>query len=176
VSRSMRSYFRISQVNKNDRDPLGMPLIRVHARRLTVEVNYDGAKIAAAPRTMQAIAKDIAKHSKDVADSLDRINSTLTALTLNWSSNSQKEADDLNHRWSEAMQKLFGSKGDPDAGVLNAIADGIGFTAGNYGKAETGVKKLFDDFVSKLSGGDADKNAVPVDHLDKNETAITADY
>jgi uncharacterized protein YukE len=142
-----------------------------------VEVDYDASRIAVAPKDMNAIATDVTNLSQDIANSLDHIRSTVEVLFLtDWKGRSQQEADELNNRWSTMMKKLFGTKEEPDIGVLSAIADGIGFAADNYGKAESGLTAAFHKFADGLSGGAGDKNAVPKDELDTNKTAITADY
>ncbi|GLZ16206.1 hypothetical protein Acsp04_64410 [Actinomadura sp. NBRC 104425] len=134
------------------------------------------------PAGIKTTATEVLRLAQEIADALDRIVQSLNALTATgWQGMTQQEAEDFNNRWMEVMKALFGTKENPESGVLNAIASGIGTAGDNYDKGETGLTDIWAKFAAGLPSGDGTSDQPPskeppADVLDTNKTAITADY
>lgn len=152
----------------------------------TGTTDYDHVRLMAiGPGGITGAATNVKKHAQEVADALGRVIVALEALTAGgWQGATQREAEDFNARWTTVTQDLFGTKENPETGVLNAIAGGIGTAGANYNKAELGLNDLWKKFAGGLApdgGGDGKDDPPPskeppADVLDTNKTAITADY
>jgi hypothetical protein len=89
---------------------------------------------------------------EQLADALENIATALDSVELNWAGESQKEAQDINDRWRACAVALFGSKKQPEHGVLNRIAGGVKVAALNYSLTETKIVEMWRDYTKRLKG------------------------
>lgn len=136
--------------------------------------DYDAANLYVDPDGLKTKADALLAQAENTAQSLEKINNTLSALQLGWAGKTADEARDFGNRWEAVMKELFGSKDHPEKGVLNAIVDGLLTTRGNFSKTEDALVQLFTQFGNDLSSGDsATPTSPPPSINDLNLTAIT---
>jgi uncharacterized protein YukE len=137
--------------------------------------DYDSAKLKVWPDGLGLRANNLLRQAENVAQSLENINGTLSALQLGWAGQTADEAQDFGRRWEGVMKELFGSQDKPEDGVLNAIVDGLLTTGGIYSKTEKALVDMFTKFGQDLSsGGDSTTpTSAPPNVTDLNLTAIT---
>lgn len=142
--------------------------------------NYDRAgDTYISPSRLNKAVNDLADLAESVGDSIDRIDNTLDKLALGWAGKTRQESENFSNRWNEVMRDLFGTKEDPNRGVLNRIANQVGTAARNYNRAEGGLADLWAQFGAKLSGDGGSEQSpaiTPQDEMDTSKTFITADY
>ncbi|GAB2836850.1 hypothetical protein GCM10027176_46540 [Actinoallomurus bryophytorum] len=138
-------------------------------------IDYDAAILYVDPDGIKARADDLETLAKDVVDSLEHIETTLSALQLGWAGKTADEAKDFGDRWELVMKELFGSNDHPETGVLNAIVNGLLTTRGDFAKAEDALVQFFQQFGDHLAaGGDSSTpTSAPPSITDLNLTAIT---
>ncbi|MFJ6199224.1 hypothetical protein [Micromonospora sp. NPDC092111] len=90
-------------------------------------------------------------HVSELVDALDKISNALDSIRLNWAGASQKEAQDINDRWQACARSLFGTKQQPELGVLNRIAGGVQGAALNMSVAESHIVELWQKYVELLN-------------------------
>ncbi|GAA3514245.1 WXG100 family type VII secretion target [Actinocatenispora rupis] len=102
------------------------------------------------PEVYHAGVTTIPGYVTQLVDALERIAQALEGLQGTWVGGSQKLADDFTTRWNDCATGLFGTKANPDAGVLVRIADGLAYAALNYGDTELTVQQSFVSFSQEL--------------------------
>ncbi|WP_127502258.1 WXG100 family type VII secretion target [Actinoplanes solisilvae] len=118
----------------------------------------------------------LAKHGvmdkvDELVQALDTIAKTLECLEISWAGDAKNEAQQLLDRWSEVSSGIFGTKENPEKGVLARIAGGVQNAAFSYNQSEaivqTSWNQLAGEFKTILaggtpaSGGDASGNLTP---------------
>lgn len=99
-----------------------------------------------------AIGKNtIPGYVDELVDALDRITNALESIELNWAGSSQREAQDINDRWQACARSLFGTKQQPEVGVLNRIAGGLQGAALNMSVAESQIVDLWQKYIDLLN-------------------------
>ena len=91
-------------------------------------------------------------YGRRIADSINGIVDTWNELKIGWVGRTKEEAEAFNDEWTAAISTLYGSKKDPEAGILTQIGQLVGSAAINYGHIETVVTKMFRDFNNSLIG------------------------
>jgi hypothetical protein len=139
-----------------------------------IKADYDAANLYADPDGIKGRADALLNLGKDVAESLENIEKTLSGLHLGWAGQTADEAKDFGDRWETVMKELFGSKDHPETGVLNAIVDGLLTARGNFANAEDALLKFFRDFGDQLGKSDSSTpTSAPPSITDLDLTAIT---
>lgn len=135
--------------------------------------DYDSANLYVDPDALKPKVDILKQQSQNTAESLQRINDTLSALQLNWAGDTADEAQKFGKRWTSVMKELFGGKDHPEKGVLNAIVEGLLATRGNFSNTEEALVQLFKQFDQDMSGGDTTTPTSPPPSInDINVTAI----
>ena len=120
-------------------------------------VNYNTSSFSINPDEVKKRADEILVLAKDIVDSLNNINDTLSALKMGWAGATADEAQDFGNRWNSVMTELFGDKDHPEKGVLNVIVGGLDAVRWNYAWCEDGVFQMFHkwglDMMEGSSGG-----------------------
>ncbi|MEU7044699.1 hypothetical protein AB0A77_27080 [Streptomyces varsoviensis] len=144
------------------------------------KADYDTSVISVSPSGLKALGKELATLSADVVTSLNMIHTALDELKVNWQGKAASDADEVNAEWLRVMTELFGTKEDPQKGVLPALADGVGSAAYNFSTAEDGVADAFTKFLEGLnekSGADEKPKDTPPEAVtDTNKTAVTMTF
>jgi uncharacterized protein YukE len=117
--------------------------------------NWDSAIISVDPNTMSSVAQAVLASSTNINNDLGGIINSLSSLPLSWTGGSAALADEFNTRWSAATTALYGPPGDPGAGILNVITQGLAEAAQNYSKGEGSVKAMFSQFSQGAAGSSA---------------------
>jgi hypothetical protein len=109
---------------------------------------------------------------EELGDCLDKIADAMNAIQINWVGDSAKEADDLNDRYQQVQNSLFGTKKNPEMGVLNRIAGGLEGAVLNLNRAENQIddawKTYYDQLYEYLTesgtdpGGDGSVQSKPI--------------
>lgn len=86
-----------------------------------------------------------------LTDALEKISKALGDIELNWAGDSQKEANDFNTRWQNCANALFGTKKDPERGVLNRLAAGVQGAVLNYDNTEGEVVAMWKQYTDMLT-------------------------
>ncbi|MEU8821712.1 hypothetical protein [Actinoplanes sp. NPDC048796] len=121
----------------------------------------------------------LAKHTvmdkvDEMLDALDAIGKALEGLQISWAGEAKNEAQQLIDRWTQVSTALFGTKENPEIGVLSRIAGGVRTAAFTYNKTETTVQeswqKLRGDLQTILDGGTptgegSSKNTAPISQV-----------
>jgi hypothetical protein len=123
---------------------------------VSVPSNYDdsGISIRVDPNSLyQYATSDIVGHAKSLADSVSNIVQIWQNLKVGWVGASASDAQEFNSRWSQAVDKLFGSDSDPSSGALPKIADSVAQAAMNYGVAEDSITTSLQNYINGLNAG-----------------------
>jgi hypothetical protein len=120
----------------------------------------------------QSATKGIPNLGGQIADSINRIVGTWNDLKLGWIGNTAEEAKDFNDRWAAAISELFGTKAEPDSGLLSQIANGIAMASLNYGGAEDVVTNMFTKMAASLADNGS-SDTPPDPHRGVNDAPIT---
>jgi hypothetical protein len=98
------------------------------------------------------IGKDqITDYVDELVDALDKISDALQAIELNWVGDSQKAAADINDRWKACATSLFGTKKNPELGVLIRLGAGIQGAAINYDMTEKQIVAMWQQYIDLLN-------------------------
>lgn len=93
----------------------------------------------------------------DLVDALDTIAKSLEHLEISWFGDAKNEAQQLLDRWTAVSESLFGTKKEPEKGVLARLAGGVQNASFAYNQSETVVQeawaKLRNDLATILAGG-----------------------
>ncbi|MGW8378537.1 WXG100 family type VII secretion target [Streptomyces sp. ODS28] len=153
--------------------------------------NYDYVKLRVDPEDLREQAKKIAEHSRVIGEHLNTINSTLKELKLNWAGKSSEDFEDVTDRWQSVIHKIFGPEKTPEErkkdeenneelsaedGLLPVLASGVQKVADNYANADHNAKIMFDKMTGALNDMMERPESDPKDSLDKDNTAIGANY
>jgi hypothetical protein len=97
----------------------------------------------------------LAKHTlmnqiDDLVSALDTIAKTLEDLEISWAGDEKDEAVRLLDRFSDVSASIFGTKKDPEKGVLARIAGGLQNAAYSYNQTETVVQDSWDKLRADL--------------------------
>lgn len=92
----------------------------------------------------------IPAYANSVADSINNIVKVWNDLKGNWLGATADEAQAFDDTWSKSITALFGSKDQPDAGILSKIAVLLGIAASNYDNTETAMRDMFAKFLGQI--------------------------
>jgi uncharacterized protein YukE len=123
-----------------------------------IPANYDASSLSIDPGTLGSIAQTIQNLVTDISNDLSDINKTLTGLNLSWVGTAANAAGDFNTRWTNAVQELFGTQGDPSSGALNTLVGGISSAAQNYSANEDAIVAMFNAFAGGFSTPPSNSN------------------
>lgn len=98
---------------------------------------------------------EIKHHNQTVADSLANIVHVLSDLHLGWAGKTSQEAKDFGDKWQAVAEELFGTKDDPEKGVLNTIAGRVLAVADLFSKTEHALADFFNKFSQDLMAGNS---------------------
>src|SRR6266568_4529274 len=98
--------------------------------------NYDASSISVEPYALNSSAQTIQNLVQDIFK-------TLTGLNLSWVGTAANAASDFNTKWTNAVQELFGTEGDPSSGALNRLAGGLSSAVQNYSANEDAIVAMF---------------------------------
>jgi uncharacterized protein YukE len=115
--------------------------------------NWDSATIKADPSILSSVAQAVLASAGNINNDLGDINNSLSSLQLSWTGPSAAVANEFNTRWVNANVALYGTQGDPGAGILNVITAGLAQAATNLAEGEGGVKGMFNTFSQTGTGG-----------------------
>jgi len=114
----------------------------------------------------------ITDYVDDLVQALDKISAALQSIELNWVGDSQQQAADINHRWESCATSLFGTKKNPELGVLNRLGAGIQGAAINYDETEKQLVAMWQQYLDLLnqllagsqpgSSGDGGQQSPPI--------------
>jgi uncharacterized protein YukE len=117
----------------------------------TIPSNYDSTVVDVDPSSIEMSADAIQIAVVEVSQSLNVIMNTLSGLALSWTGESADVANKFNTLWSNAMTSLFGTKDDPDIGILSAVVSGMKGAVQNYSASEQQVVDMFNQLKSSMS-------------------------
>ncbi len=135
----------------------------------TIPGTYDSSGVQIDPFTVDDCAKSVTDAVTGIGDALSAIQDALNALMLpwtgdpSWSGDSANLAQQMNDRWDAVATKLYGTKDDPDKGVLNRVAGGLSAAALNYSTMERAVDTMFTQFGNAVSGADTNVGQFLID-------------
>jgi hypothetical protein len=138
-------------------------------------VDYDHLATFAtiSPTELFQRGNNLKPHGENVANSIDHISDIFTGLQLGWAGKTADEAQELSDRWNGVLKDLFGTKENPEKGVLNAIIDGLLTAAGVFDSAEVGIAQFFNDFHNALGHSGSGDSGQPESITDPAGTAIS---
>jgi uncharacterized protein YukE len=116
-----------------------------------IPATYDASSLDIDPAALGSAAQSVLASVKDISSYLTTINNKLSSLTLSWAGSSAQKAQDFNDEWTNAVQALFGTQGDPDSGALSKLVDALSTAAQNYSQNEANIQGMFNKFASGFS-------------------------
>jgi len=122
-----------------------------------IPANYDDSSLTIDPAVLSDAAQSVKESVAEISLQLKLMNIVLTDLTLSWTGTSASAANKYNDEWNDALQDLFGTKGDPDSGALTTLASGVSAAAQNYNQTEDAVTQMFSKFGNAFSASSAAK-------------------
>ncbi|MET7695302.1 WXG100 family type VII secretion target [Streptomyces sp. NPDC005483] len=142
--------------------------------------DYDTATVSIDPQQVESVAKRLAQLSGEVGDAIEAIADASFQLQLGWAGRTAAEAESFGDRWNTVMRELFGSKEEPEKGVLNVMAGVVEMVAVTFSQTEVKLEQSFRDFSSALGSGDSSvPTSAPPDapaNLDPEDSAILEDF
>jgi hypothetical protein len=110
---------------------------------------------------------------EEIGDCLDKIADAMNEIRINWVGDSAREADDLNNRYQQVQNSLFGTKKNPEMGVLTRIAGGLQGAVLNLNNAENQLDEAWKTYHDQLyeyltetvasdTGGDGSMQSKPI--------------
>ncbi|MGI5255461.1 hypothetical protein [Actinacidiphila glaucinigra] len=132
--------------------------------------DYDISVLSMDPQALDGVGDKLIALAGEMAESIIRINDTVTGLSLGWVAESSAEAQAFGARWNRVMAQMFG-----DDGVLTALAGGIKAAAIGSSQAEVARETAFRQFSEALASTSGGGGAAPVDHTGP-EFPITQDF
>jgi uncharacterized protein YukE len=165
--------------------------------------DYDHSTIDVAPNDLKTKKDQLVTLAQQIADCLGRVNDTLSALQLEWRGQSAKEQQEVSAEWVRVFGELFGTKKNPEDGVLNALADHVANAAKNYAEVENKANEIFSNLLANMVKHDVHEATAEriakgspnpdqtyqevirqlegdppplTDHKDPTKTAISTDY
>jgi hypothetical protein len=142
----------------------------------TIPSNYDNTVVDVDPGTIELNADLIQIAVTEVSESFNVIMDTLTNLALSWSGTSSTVANEFNTLWADAMTRLFGTKDNPESGILSVVVSGMKGAVQNYSSTEQNVVEMFNQLSSTMSApasnivgeGPVVPTHQPIDDTDKD--------
>ncbi|MFJ3639690.1 WXG100 family type VII secretion target [Streptomyces sp. NPDC090108] len=125
----------------------------------SLPANWDSATIDVDPKTLHTAYLAVLHAVGDIGDDLNAITDQLNQLLVSWtgdSSSAAKEAQDFNDRWTDVWTRLYGTKDNPEKGVLNRLVAGIETAAVTYSRGERGVSDAWSRWQAALEGMNVD--------------------
>lgn len=124
-----------------------------------IPVNYDSTSLRIDPERVNDAAIVIEASVERISDFIEDINEALSDLTLSWAGASASKAQAYNDEWTRAIQKLFGTKSDPNSGALSVLVNGVSNAAQNYSQTEQNIASTFTAFGGAFSGTSTNKSS-----------------
>jgi hypothetical protein len=114
---------------------------------------YNNVNITVSPGALSMVNKEVGDLLLAIANEVTTINTAMNNLTLEWwYGSSSKRANSYIKYWNTAIQSIFGTQDDPNAGALGRLADGISSASSNYAATEQWAQQAFSSLVSGLNG------------------------
>ncbi|MER5596015.1 hypothetical protein [Streptomyces sp. NPDC002265] len=132
--------------------------------------DYDIGVLSMDPQALDGVGDKLIALAGEMADSIIRINDTVSGLSLGWVAESADEAQAFGDRWNRVMAQMFG-----DDGVLTALAGGIKAAAIGSSQAEVAREAAFRSFSEALASTSGGGGGGPQDHTGP-EFPITQDF
>jgi uncharacterized protein YukE len=134
-----------------------------------VPSNYDNVTLTVDMESLNTAANAIYQYCTNINNALGYINNILSGLALAWTGPSSDEAQTAANDWNSMMTTLFGTKADPDAGILNILAGGLLQAVQNYSTNEQAIGMMFSYYWDQVNGDpsgnvttDSSGNLVPI--------------
>ncbi|MEV6536786.1 hypothetical protein AB0M86_45770 [Streptomyces sp. NPDC051639] len=111
------------------------------------------------PDTLHAAYSAVVDAIISISDDLNAITDQLNQLLVSWtgdSSGAAKEAQDFNDKWTDTWTRLYGTKDNPEKGVLNRLVSGLETAAVTYSRGERGVSNSWSRWQAALAGMNVD--------------------
>lgn len=116
-----------------------------------IPANYDASSLNIDPGGLNSEAQSVIALVQDISNYLNSINTALSNLTLSWAGSSAQAASNFNDEWTNAVQALFGTQGDPNSGALAILVNGLSSAAQNYSQNEQNIASMFNKFGAAFS-------------------------
>jgi uncharacterized protein YukE len=130
---------------------------------MPIPSNYDSSTIDVDPWPLHSAAAKVHDAISGINDDMTAITNKLNELRLSWVGKSSDEADKFNKDWNDIWKRLYGTKDDPDQGILNRFASGLTTAAVTYSRGERAVSDSFARFQAALEGLDPTTWNLPPD-------------
>jgi hypothetical protein len=108
--------------------------------------NWDSSKIEVDMIEMNDIAQSVLASAQNINNDLGDIANSLSGLPMAWTGPSASLADEFNTRFVNATNTLYGPQGDPGAGILNIVTNGLSAAAQNYANVEDQISGTFNQW------------------------------
>jgi uncharacterized protein YukE len=128
---------------------------------------YNSSSISVDPGGLGGLAQDVLAQVQDISNYLSDINAALKGLHLDWVGQASTSASDFNTEWNNAVQRLFGTSGDPSSGALNALTNGLNQAAQNYSGIEDAIVNMFNNFANGFNKPPSDPQTVTDQRTDQ---------
>lgn len=112
--------------------------------------DYTYLTIAAGSQDIKTASQQVATLVQGIINDLQDIMDTLSHLSLSWVGKSQQEADKFNQEWQAAIATLFGTKKNPQQGVLTKVVMALSTAAANYATVEFSAEDSCAQFVAAM--------------------------
>ncbi|MEV6537137.1 hypothetical protein AB0M86_47660 [Streptomyces sp. NPDC051639] len=125
----------------------------------SLPATWDSATIDVDPYTLHTAYSAVLDAISAISDDLNAITDQLNQLLVSWtgdSSGAAKEAQDFNDRWTDTWTRLYGTKDNPEKGVLNRLVSGLETAAVTYSRGERGVSDSWARWQAALAGMNVD--------------------
>jgi WXG100 family type VII secretion target len=128
----------------------------------SLTTTYDDQTLTIEPGSLNFAADAIHDAAQAVQDSLGNISSALANLALSWTGDAADSAQDFATQWTAAMAGLYGTEGNPSAGVINQVTTALVTAAANYSSAESTITNMFTTLSSQLGTAPSGDDTAPI--------------
>jgi hypothetical protein len=125
----------------------------------SLPANWDMARVSVDPLSLNTAASTVNSMITTISEELNAVTDQMNRLLVSWtgdSTSAAKEAEDFNNDWNALWTRLFGTQDDPEKGILNRFANGIGTAALAYSRGERGVSDTWARWQAALEGINVD--------------------